>query len=86
MTAPSAATRTAQVWGSTWVPSPSPVDGFGTDSGYSVAWVRAHDGPMLQVVVEADHAPVPGATGEVRSATVGGETIDVFTPASGAGA
>ena len=85
MTAPPAAARTAEVWGSTWIPGPSPVEGLGDDTGYSLAFVRVHDGPMLQVVVDADHAPAPGATGEVTSAAVDDETIDVFTPAAGAG-
>ncbi len=76
---------TAEVWGSTWIPGPAPVDGFGDDAGYSVAWVRVQDGPMLQVVVDGAAAPAPGVTGEVRSAEVGDETIDVFTPADGVG-
>ncbi len=86
MTEGPATARTGEVWGSTWVPSPSPIDGFGDDSGYAIAWVRVLDGPMLQVVVDADHAPLPGATGEVRSASVDDETIDVFTPEAGADA
>ena len=84
MTAAPSQRRAAEVWGSTRVPGPSPVDGFGNAAGYSVAWVRVHDGPMLQVVVDADTAPAPGVTGEVWSTDVGDETIDVFTPAAGA--
>ena len=77
---------TAEVWGSTWVPGPAPIDGFGDEAGYSVAWVRVHDGPMLQVIVNGATAPPPGVAGEVSSADVGDETIDVFTPADGEGA
>lgn len=74
--------RPAEVWGSTWVPGPSPVEGFGTDAGYAVAWVRLHEGPMLQVVVDGAAAPAPGSPGTVRTAPVGDESIDVFEPAS----
>ena len=80
----SVARRNAEVWGSTWVPGPSPVEGFGDDTGYSVAWVRVDDGTMLQVVVNAAAAPAPGVTGEVWSAAVRAETIDVFSPMEGA--
>jgi hypothetical protein len=86
MTAPQAAARTAEVWGSTWIPGPSPVEGLGDDTGYSLAFVREHDGPMLQVFVDADHAPAPGATGEVMAKAIDDETIDVFTLAAGADA
>ncbi len=75
---------TAEVWGSTWVPGPCPIEGFGDDAGYPVAWVRDADGTMLQVVVGAAAAPTPGALGEVTATTVGDETIDVFTPMDGA--
>ena len=78
--------RTAEVWGSTWIPSPSPIEGFGDDTGYSVAWVRVIDGPMLQVVVNSTVAPEPGVIGEVWPAEVDDETIDAFTPAAGADA
>jgi hypothetical protein len=78
-----AATRPAEVWGSTWIPGPSPIAGFGDDTGYSIAWVRVADGPMLQVLVDGAAAPEPGAPGEVRSCTVDDETIDVFTPSPG---
>jgi hypothetical protein len=73
----------AEVWGSTWIPGPSPVDGFGDAAGYSIAWVRVTDGPMLQVLVDGTQAPEPGARGHVRSHPVDDETIDVFVPASG---
>jgi hypothetical protein len=77
---------TAEVWGSTWVPSPCPIEGVGDDAGYAVAWVRAADGRMLQVVVDAAAAPAPGVVGAVTTRAVADETIEVFTPAQGAGA
>ena len=86
MTERSEATSTAEVWGSTWIPVPSPVKGFGNDAGYSVAWVQSHDGSMLQALVDAAETPAPGTTGEVQSTSIGDESIDVFTPAAGAGA
>ena len=79
-----AATSPAEVWGSTWIPGPSPIAGFGDDSGYSIAWVRVTDGPMVQVVVDGTAAPPPGARGNVQSYAVDDETIDVFTPSAGA--
>jgi hypothetical protein len=39
---------------------------------------------MLQVVVDAETPPDPGATGDVWSTEIEGEAIDVFTPVSGA--
>ena len=77
---------TAEVWGSTWVPGPPPIDALADGTGYSVAWVRVHDGPMLQVVVEGNAAPEPGITGRVWSMPVDDEHIDVFTPGDGAAA
>jgi hypothetical protein len=77
-------TTPAEVWGSTWIPGPSPIDGFGDDTGYSIAWVRVIDGPMLQVLVDGTSAPASGARGDVRSFPVDDETIDVFTPSIGA--
>jgi hypothetical protein len=79
-----APTRPAEVWGSTWIPGPSPIAGFGDDTGYSIAWVRVTDGPMLQVVVDGTAAPAPGARGDVRPFALDEETIDVFTPSTGA--
>lgn len=75
---------TAEVWGSTWVPGPCPIEGFGDDAGYSVAWVRDADGKLRQVVVDAAEAPALGVLGEVAATVVGDETIDVFTPLEGA--
>ena len=76
----------AEVWGSTWVPGPPPIDALADGTGYSVAWVRVADGPMLQVVVEGGAAPEPGTPGRVRSMPVDDEQIDVFTPDNGVGA
>jgi hypothetical protein len=73
----------AEVWGSTWIPQPSPLEGFGDATGYSIAWVRVTDGPMLQVLVQDAAAPEPGARGSVRSCRVGDEAIDVFTLSTG---
>jgi hypothetical protein len=80
-----AATSPAEVWGSTWIPGPSPIAGFGDDSGYSIAWVRVAEGSMVQVVVDGTEAPAPGTRGDVRSFAVDDETIDVFAPSAGAG-
>jgi hypothetical protein len=74
----------AEVWGSTWIPGPSPLEEFGDATGYSIAWVRVTDGPMLQVLVDGTAAPEPGARGAVRAFPVDGETLDVFTPSTGA--
>jgi hypothetical protein len=74
---------TAEVWASTWVPGPAPMEGIGDASGYAVAWVQVHDGPMLQVVVDGDAPPAPGASGRLRSGAIGDETIDVFVPDAG---
>jgi hypothetical protein len=83
VTASPTGSATAEVWGSTWIPEPSPIEGFGDDAGYSIAWVRVGQGPMLQVIVEDVSPPAPGVTGEVRSHPVDDEAIDVFTPAAG---
>jgi len=80
VTAMPAAPSPAEVWGSTWVPGPSPIEGIGDDTGYSIAWVRTRDGRMLQVVVDDTTAPAPDVVGDVRALAVGEETIDVFTP------
>jgi hypothetical protein len=37
---------------------------------------------MLQVLVDADHAPPQGATGEVQPTSVADESIDVFKPSA----
>ena len=84
MTASNGGTTPAEVWGSTWIPGPSPVDGFGDATGYSIAWVRASDGRMLQVLVDGTAAPEPGAPGAVRSVAAGDDSLDVFAPSTGA--
>jgi hypothetical protein len=78
-----AVTKTAEVWGSTWIPGPSPIARFGDDTGYSIAWVRVPDGSMVQVVVDGPAAPAPGTRGDVRSFALDDEAIDVFRPSSG---
>jgi hypothetical protein len=74
----------AEVWGSTWIPGPAPLQGYGSEAGYSVAWVRVLDGAMIQVLVATDSAPSPGTTGHVHSVDAADETIDVFEPDAGA--
>jgi hypothetical protein len=71
---------TAEVWASTWVPGPSPLEGIGDGSGYAVAWVQVHGGRMLQAVVDGVAAPAPGVPGRVRSGALEDEAIDVFEP------
>jgi hypothetical protein len=85
VTAPNGAGTRAEIWGSTWIPGPSQIDGFGDDAGYSIAWVRVTDGPMVQVLVDDSAAPAPGVTGTVTAIGVDDESLDVFTPAVGAG-
>jgi hypothetical protein len=82
VTTPPAGTSAAEVWASTWIPRPSPLEDFGNDAGYSVAWVRTPDSLILQVLVDADHAPPQGATGEVKPTSVGDDSIDVFKPSA----
>lgn len=52
----------ATVWAATFVPSTSPIPGYGMD-GYSVAWVDTSDG-RLQVLVSGPR-PAPGTVGRV---------------------
>ena len=86
MTTPNGTGIPARVWGSTWIPGPSPIGRCGDDTGYSIAWVRVTDGPMLQVLVDDSNPPAPGVTGTVTAIAVDDESLDVFTPAAGAGA
>ena len=79
MTAATPDDQAAEIWASTWISSPCPVDGFGSESGYSVAWVQVTDGPRLQALVAGNEALAPGTPGRVRSHDVGDESIDVFT-------
>jgi hypothetical protein len=82
--ATSAGAQPAEIWASTWIPGPSPIEGLGDESGYSLAFVRLRGGPMLQVLVDGGSAPAPGVTGHVRSIRVDDGEIDVFTAAAGA--
>lgn len=52
----------ATVWAATFVPSKSPIPGYGMD-GYSVAWVDTSDG-RLQVLVSGPR-PSPGTVGRL---------------------
>lgn len=54
--------RPATVWAATFVPSKSPIHGYGMD-GYSVAWVDTDDG-RLQVLVSGPR-PTPGTVGRL---------------------
>jgi hypothetical protein len=76
--------RPAEVWGSTWIPGPSPIEGLGEAAGYALAFVRVLGGPMLQVVVDGTSAPAPGVAGQVRVVAVDDGEIDVFTADPGA--
>jgi hypothetical protein len=80
----------AEVWAATWVPGPSPVEGFGDASGYAVAWVQVPGGERLHVLVDGTGAPRCGAIGrvrtaqvrtaQVRTAQVANEEVLVFVP------
>lgn len=66
---------TATVWASTFVPSKSPVPGYG-EEGYSVAWVDTPDG-RLQVLVSGSR-PAPGTVGRVVETTFGDMKTALF--------
>jgi hypothetical protein len=66
---------TATVWASTFVPTKSPIPGYGQD-GYSVAWVDTPDG-RLQVLVLGPK-PEPGTVGRVVEKTFGDNTTVLF--------
>ena len=68
---------TATVWAATFVPSKSPIPGYGQD-GYSVAWVDIPDG-RLQVLVSGS-PPAPGAKGRIVERDFGETTTPVFEP------
>jgi hypothetical protein len=68
--------RRATVWAATWVPSRSPIDGFGAD-GYAVAWIDLDEGERIQVLVDGP-APAPGAAGTVESRAFGDASVQVF--------
>ncbi|AKK29489.1 hypothetical protein [Mycobacterium sp. EPa45] len=67
--------RPATVWSSTFVPSKSPLAGFGTD-GYSVAWVDTPAG-RLQVLVDGDR-PEPGTEGNIVNRRLDDEQVEMF--------
>lgn len=67
--------RPATVWSSTFVPSKSPILGFGED-GYSVAWVDAPDG-REQVLVSGSQ-PAPGARGRIILTPIADVTVELF--------
>ena len=66
---------TATVWASTFVPSKSPISGYG-EEGYSVAWVNTPDG-RLQVLVSGPR-PAPGTVGRVVEKTFGETKTALF--------
>jgi len=59
----------ATVWAATFVPSKSPIPGYGVD-GYSVAWVDTGNG-RLQVLVSGPR-PTPGTVGRVLELQLNG--------------
>jgi hypothetical protein len=65
------------VWASTWVPTESPIEGFGA-GGYAVAWVDLGDGSRRQLLVSGDRAPAPLTHGSIRTAQLGDETVELF--------
>jgi hypothetical protein len=86
MTATSPDGVAAETWAATWISGPCPVEGFGNDSGYAVAWVQVDGGARLQALVSGADAPAPGTRGWVKSHDVGDESIDVFSAQVGASA
>ena len=69
----------AEVWSSTWVPGPCPIDGFGTADGYAVAWIQFVDGSRVQALVREPAQPPPGQRGVTMQHQVDEENIFVFT-------
>jgi hypothetical protein len=65
----------ATVWASTFVPSKSPIPGYG-EEGYSVAWVDTPDG-RLQVLVSGPQ-PAPGTVGRIVEKTFGETKVTLF--------
>lgn len=66
---------TVTVWASTFVPSKSPISGYG-EEGYSVAWVDTPDG-RLQVLVSGPR-PAPGTVGRVVEKAFGETKTALF--------
>ena len=67
--------RTATVWAATFVPSKSPIPGYGQE-GYSVAWVDTVDG--REQVLVAGPRPSPGVTGRLVMTSMGEMKVAVF--------
>jgi hypothetical protein len=65
----------ATVWAATFVPSKSPIPGFGQE-GYSVAWVDTSDG-REQVLVSGPR-PAKGTTGRVIVTSLGEDQVALF--------
>lgn len=65
----------ATVWAATFVPSKSPIPGYG-GNGYSVAWVDTRNG-RLQVLVSGPR-PTPGAVGRVLERELNGTKTLLF--------
>jgi len=68
--------QAATVWAATWVPSPSPIEGYGPE-GYSVCWVDLADGTRTQALVQGE-LPKPGDVGRIREQQFGAVAFDVF--------
>jgi hypothetical protein len=64
------------VWSSTWVPSASPIVGYGAD-GYAACWVDLDDGARAQVLVDGE-PPTPGTGGRIEERWYGDERVDLF--------
>ncbi|OBI96281.1 hypothetical protein A5660_00825 [Mycobacterium alsense] len=75
MPADKPADSSATVWASTFVPSKSPIPGYG-EEGYSVAWIDTPDG-RLQVLVSGP-PPAPGTVGRIAERTFGETKITLF--------
>ncbi len=67
--------RPATVWSSTFVPSKSPLAGFGTE-GYSVAWVDTPTG-RFQVLVDGVR-PEPGTEGTIVVRKLDDQPVEMF--------
>lgn len=63
------------MWASTFVPSRSPIPGFGQE-GYCVAWVDTRDG-RVQLLV-AGPRPGPGVVGRIVERKLGEADVLLF--------
>lgn len=68
--------RAATVWSSTFIPSKSPLPGYG-EQGFSVAWVDTIDG-RLQVLVDGAR-PAPGTVGWLVTRTLDEQSVEMFS-------